>query len=84
MFAVPTNEPGGAETTYGDMDNDGEITVADALRALRIAAKLVNPSQEDLVRGDVDFDGDITVADALKILRVAAKLASAESLRPKK
>ncbi|MBO4583823.1 MAG: dockerin type I repeat-containing protein [Clostridia bacterium] len=82
MFAVPTNEPGGAQFTKGDMDNDGQITVADALRALRIAAKLSNPTEDDMVRGDVDFDGDITVADALKILRVAARLATPESLQP--
>ena len=58
----------------GDMDGDGEITVADALRALRIAAKLVQPTDEDMLIGDIDGDGEITVADALKILRVAAKL----------
>ena len=64
----------------GDFDKDGEITVADALRALRIAAKLVVPTEEDLAIGDVDNDGGITVADALKILRVAAKLISEDSL----
>ena len=58
----------------GDMDKDGEITVGDALRALRIAAKLTEPTAEDLLIGDVDDDGEITVGDALKILRVAAKL----------
>ncbi|MBO4584860.1 MAG: dockerin type I repeat-containing protein [Clostridia bacterium] len=64
----------------GDMDGDGEITVADALKALRIAAKLVEPTAEDLALGDTDGDGEITVADALKILRVAAKLAGADTL----
>ena len=58
----------------GDMDGDGEITVADALKALRIAAKLVQPTDQDILLGDADGDGEITVADALKILRVAAKL----------
>ena len=64
----------------GDLDGDKEITVSDALRALRIAAKLVQPTEEDIATGDVDYDGEITVSDALKILRVAAKLASQESL----
>ena len=64
----------------GDLDKDGEITVADALKALRIAAKLVSATGEDIAIGDVDGDGDITVADALKILRVAAKLANRSSL----
>ncbi|MBO4934703.1 MAG: family 16 glycosylhydrolase [Clostridia bacterium] len=64
----------------GDMDKDGEITVADALKALRIAAKLAQQTDEDVMIGDTDNDGEITVADALKILRVAAKLADAASL----
>ncbi len=64
----------------GDMDGDGEITVADALKALRIAAKLVAPTAQDIELGDVDNDGEITVADALKILRVAAKFADPSSL----
>ena len=72
--------PYGSETAKGDMDGDGEITVADALKALRIAAKLVAPTEQDIALGDVDNDGEITVADALKILRVAAKLADPSSL----
>ena len=64
----------------GDMDGDGEITVSDALKALRIAAKLVQSTEDDIAIGDTDGDGEITVSDALKILRVAAKLASQESL----
>ena len=74
---VPPPPP---EVKRGDMDGDNEITVADALRALRIAAKLVQPTDNDVATGDIDNDGDITVADALKILRVAAKLAGEESL----
>ncbi|MBR5943182.1 MAG: bacterial Ig-like domain-containing protein, partial [Clostridia bacterium] len=58
----------------GDPDGDGEITVADALYALRIAAKLAQEKPEDAATCDIDGDGEITVADALKILRVAAKL----------
>ncbi len=72
-----TDEPA---VKKGDMDKDGEITVNDALKALRIAAKLAAASDEDMLIGDVDGDGDITVNDALKILRVAAKLAGEDSL----
>ena len=64
----------------GDMDGDGDITVGDALRALRIAAQLVEPEPEDYLIGDVDNDGEITVGDALKILRVAAQLIGEEEL----
>lgn len=58
----------------GDADGDGEITVTDALKALRIAAKLVEPTENDIKILDIDNDGAITVTDALAILRVAAKL----------
>ena len=62
------------------MDRDGEITVADALAALRIAAKLAEASGDDLLIGDIDGNGKIEVDDALAILRVAAKLAGPSSL----
>ena len=58
----------------GDPDNDGEITVGDALTALRIAAKLVAATDEQFEACNVDGDDEITVGDALMILRVAAKL----------
>ena len=64
----------------GDADGDGEITVSDALAALRIAAKLAEPVGNQTVTCDVDDDDEITVSDALMILRVAAKLADASSL----
>ena len=72
-FTVSAAQP---PANKGDMDGDGAITVADALKALRIAAKLVQPTAADMRLGDIDADGVITVADALKILRVAAKLAT--------
>lgn len=59
----------------GDLDYDGKITVADALVALRIAAKLAESNEDILKIGDIDADGSVTVADALAILRVAAKMA---------
>ena len=64
----------------GDFDGDKQITVADALSALRIAARLAPETEQSLAIGDVDNDGKITVSDALIILRVAAKLATQESL----
>ena len=62
------------EIILGDMDGDNEITVGDALTALRIAARLVEETDEALAVGDVDGDGSITVSDALRILRFAAGL----------
>lgn len=64
------------ETPYkrGDFDGDGDITVTDALSALRIAAKLAEETDEAILIGDIDGDGHVSVTDALAILRVAAKL----------
>ena len=58
----------------GDVDGDGDVTVSDALAALRIAAKLREPNPSELYAGDADGDGGVTVADALAILRAAVKL----------
>ncbi len=58
----------------GDFDFDGKITVADALAALRIAARMAESSDEAIAIGDIDADGEITVADSLAILRVAARM----------
>ena len=56
------------------MNNDGFVTVSDALMALRIAAKLVTADTLDIAAGDADGDGVITVSDALQILRAAIGL----------
>jgi len=64
----------GIEQLKGDFDGDGQITVADALAALRIAAELAPETNEAVIVGDIDKDYSITVADALAILRVAAQI----------
>lgn len=79
VFIKADVAPAGA--LKGDFDGDGKITVADALYALRIAAKLVPETLEAIAVGDTDGDGRLTVSDALAILRVAAKLASPGSLQ---
>ena len=63
------------KTFKGDLDGDGDVTVSDALRALRFAAGLAEADENALRSGDIDGDGAITVSDALAILRVAVKLA---------
>ena len=54
---------------------EDEITVADALKVLRVAAKLADATPEVIAEYDKDGDGEVTVADALIVLRIAAKLA---------
>lgn len=58
----------------GDPDGDGQITVSDALSALRVAARIVPETPELIATCDVDGDGTVTVSDALSILRVAARI----------
>ncbi|MBQ9557717.1 MAG: tyrosine-protein phosphatase [Clostridia bacterium] len=59
----------------GDVDGDGEVTVADALAALRASVGLSELEGAAFITADADADGEITVSDALRILRIAAKLA---------
>ena len=58
--------------TVGDVDDDGEIGVTDAVAALRIALGIAEPQGYQSQSADIDGDGKITVSDALRILRVAA------------
>ena len=55
----------------GDLNNDGDVTVLDAVTALRIAMAIIDCTDEQLTHGDVNGDGSITVLDAVIILRAA-------------
>ncbi|MBQ9557058.1 MAG: hypothetical protein IJU94_00445 [Clostridia bacterium] len=76
---VCANDPDHTETraiprpvyTVCDVDFDGVITVSDALRALRTAARLDEADELTRAAADADYDREVTVADALIILRVA-------------
>jgi len=63
-------------------NRDGQITVGDALVALRIALDLEEPSANEICRGDTaplgNPDGQITTGDALVILRKALGLVNLE------
>jgi Big-like domain-containing protein len=69
----------------GDLDNDGKVDVADALKALQMSVGLVAPTAVNVLHGDVaPLDGDgipvpdaqITTADALVILKKVVGLTS--------
>jgi alpha-tubulin suppressor-like RCC1 family protein len=69
----------------GDLNDDGVVDVADALKALRLAVGLATPTATELLHGDVAPlgaggipvpDGQITVAEALLILRKSVGLTS--------
>ena len=53
----------------GDIDKDGEITVSDALRILRVCARLDQYDESEIGIYDVWSDGKVGVEDALGVLR---------------
>ena len=57
----------------GDANNDGHITVSDAVSALRVAVQLQS-STCPLAVCDVNADDRLSVTDAVNILRNAAAL----------
>ncbi|MBW3623260.1 MAG: Ig-like domain-containing protein [Armatimonadetes bacterium] len=64
-----------ASAALGDLNNDGQVNVQDAIITLQIAVKLLeNPTPEQLVAGDVNFDGGVTVQDTILILRAAVNI----------
>ena len=74
----PTSEEASSEAPkpvkMGDLDGDGRITAADARIALRISARLENPTKAQMEVGDLNKDGKITDDEARAILRFAARL----------
>lgn len=66
---------GGSSVTPGDVDSDGNVTVADALTSLRCAMGLLTLEGSAFTAADVDGSGTVNVADALMILRIAMGLA---------
>ena len=58
----------------GDIDGDGVVNTRDAILALRIAAGLVTPSEQQKRSADMNGDGEIRANDAISILRRAAGL----------
>ena len=63
-----------AEHTLGDVNGDGNITVADAIEVQRHIANIVILEGEQLTAADTNADCNITVADAIEIQRVIAGL----------
>ena len=61
---------------HGDVDDDGEVTAADARLALRACVGLEDYAHDSLqfARADYDKDGEITASDARMILRTAVAL----------
>ena len=63
-----------ADFLLGDVDNDGNVTPADAIAVARHAAHYITLDEMYLDRANVDLDDEITPADAILIDRYAAHL----------
>jgi hypothetical protein len=58
----------------GDVNNDGAVRSNDAIMALRFAAGLLEPTEDQKLAADMNKDGNIASNDAIRILRKAAGL----------
>lgn len=58
----------------GDLDGNGQVTIADTTVALRIAVGLRNATPQELAAGDINQNGKVDVADVTRILRKAVGL----------
>ena len=59
----------GDECTYGDLNADGDVNVADAILVLRSIVGLVSLEPYQALIADVNGDGNVNVGDAILILR---------------
>ncbi|MBQ6876874.1 MAG: DUF4886 domain-containing protein [Oscillospiraceae bacterium] len=60
------------DSLMGDLNLDGVVDVMDAYTARLIAAKLIKPTEQQILVGDVDGDGKITAVDANYIRKFVA------------
>ena len=60
-----------ASQLRGDVDQDGTVTVRDALMALQAAAETITLSSAQAALADVDGTAGVTANDALMILQCA-------------
>lgn len=57
----------------GDIDNDGKITLSDAMYIIMHVAKKAPLTEEQLTVSDIDKDGSIALNDAMRIIIFVAK-----------
>ncbi len=57
---------------YGDVDQNGEVTIFDATELQRYIAQYRDLDDAEFMLGDVNFDGDVNVFDVTEIQRYIA------------
>ncbi len=71
---------GSADGILGDVNGDGAVDSADALKALRASVGAETLTDDAIPLADIDGDGQITSADALSILRYSVGLIDNEQI----
>lgn len=61
----------------GDVNRDGEITIADATLLQKYVAHIVSFDNQQLYLADTDSDGNVTISDATEIQKYITRLPSA-------
>ena len=64
------------EIVPGDLDDDGEVTIADVMEACKVMAREsagTDPTDDEIARGDLDGDGEVTIADVMEICKILAR-----------
>lgn len=67
----------------GDMNDDEDVTLADAQLALKCALDLIGVTEKQKKAGDIDENGTIELKDAQMILKVALDLDTFDNLKKK-
>lgn len=81
--AVPLSAGAAAETVeqiLGDVDGDGEVTIADATLISRYNAQMIQFTDQQLLKADVDGDGEITVIDVTWVQRYLNEMKAPEGI----
>ncbi len=71
---APTTEPAPKVICFGDVNQDGTVTAADARLVLQFSAKLTTFSIRQCVIADCNKNKTVNAADARTVLRIGAKL----------
>lgn len=53
----------------GDIDNDGKVTMLDAMLSLKAVSESITLDEEATVRGDVNNDDKVSLVDVRAILK---------------
>ena len=70
----PVTQPPVVTEPDGDVNLDGSMTTVDVLLAVRFAAQLALPTEEQILHGDIDNNGIFEMNDAVLIFRIVLGL----------